>query len=432
MARARARFSSSPVPEELGAAVRRARAACRRRARRHDHPRVVRVGSRMARRHDATCRRASPGESELGRHHRGVRARGDVRHDASASWCPTALGLLALTIVVAFAVAAIISERYLPPLRALQRGLARPARTPLRNALPRSSRRGVRAARARVQHHLAVSAARLARVRSAGRSRSRAARRQRDRSRARHRCCPKFRELTRAQCVGVILLDPTAHAHGRLFMAALGADELPVQRVTFDSAMIATVREAPEGLTVGAHRRIAPRVPRVDARRRRGVLLALAGGRRRTAERAAHRRISRRTGARSGGGRLRRGIRRAPARGAVEQRARRAACIARRTTIRSPSCRTARCSATGSRRSWRPRPPGLRAARSCTWISITSSASTTRWAQRGRSAAVDRRASAQGLHEGGRHGGAPRRRRIHRAVAQRGRRGDRAPASPTA
>ena len=61
---------------------------------------------------------------------------------------------------------------------------------------------------------------------------------------------PKFRELTRAQCVGVILLDPTAHAHGRLFMAALGADELPVQRVNFDSSMIATVREAPEGLTV--------------------------------------------------------------------------------------------------------------------------------------------------------------------------------------
>ena len=61
---------------------------------------------------------------------------------------------------------------------------------------------------------------------------------------------PKFRELTRAQCVGVILLDPTAHAHGRMFMAALGADELPVQRVTFDPAMISTVREAPEGLTI--------------------------------------------------------------------------------------------------------------------------------------------------------------------------------------
>jgi len=37
---------------------------------------------------------------------------------------PTALALLALTIVIAFAVSAIVSERYLPPMRALQRGLA--------------------------------------------------------------------------------------------------------------------------------------------------------------------------------------------------------------------------------------------------------------------------------------------------------------------
>src|SRR4029078_8559984 len=61
---------------------------------------------------------------------------------------------------------------------------------------------------------------------------------------------PKFRELTRAQCVGVILVDPTAHAHGRRFTAALGAAEQPVQRVIFDGAMLATVREAPEGLTI--------------------------------------------------------------------------------------------------------------------------------------------------------------------------------------
>src|SRR5882672_4670648 len=38
---------------------------------------------------------------------------------------PTALALLVLAVVVSFAVAAIISERYLPPLRQLQRGLAR-------------------------------------------------------------------------------------------------------------------------------------------------------------------------------------------------------------------------------------------------------------------------------------------------------------------
>ena len=42
---------------------------------------------------------------------------------SAAGLVPTALGLLALTIVVAFAAAALISERYLPPLRALQRGL---------------------------------------------------------------------------------------------------------------------------------------------------------------------------------------------------------------------------------------------------------------------------------------------------------------------
>jgi hypothetical protein len=70
---------------------------------------------------------------------------------------------------------------------------------------------------------------------------------------------PKFRELTRSQCVGVVLLDPTAHLHGRLFMAALGANELPVQRVTFDNAMIATVRESPEGLTIARIERPAIR-----------------------------------------------------------------------------------------------------------------------------------------------------------------------------
>ncbi len=54
-------------------------------------------------------------------------------------------------------------------------------------------------------------------------------------------------------------------------------------------------------------------------------------------------------------------------------------CIARRTTIRSRSCRIARCSAIASRRSWPPRPRASRVARSCTWTWITSSASTTRW-----------------------------------------------------
>ena len=42
---------------------------------------------------------------------------------AAASLAPMALGLLVLTLLVAFAVAALITERYLPPLRALHRAL---------------------------------------------------------------------------------------------------------------------------------------------------------------------------------------------------------------------------------------------------------------------------------------------------------------------
>jgi diguanylate cyclase (GGDEF)-like protein len=161
---------------------------------------------------------------------------------------PTALGLLALTIVVAFAVAAIVTERYLPPLRALQRGIAalRDRRfetlprgtveefTPLErefNATTLALQRDWRAFEVLGEVDRALLAAS-------------------EIDRALDIVLPKFRELTRAQCVGVILLDPTAHAHGRLFMAAHGASELPVQRVTFDAAMLATVREAPEGMTV--------------------------------------------------------------------------------------------------------------------------------------------------------------------------------------
>jgi len=161
---------------------------------------------------------------------------------------PGALGLLALTIVVSFTAAAIISERYLPPLRALQRGLSR-LRDRRFETLPRvavdefsplerefnltslSLQRDWRAFEVLGEVDRALLAAS-------------------EIDRALDIVLPKFRELTRSQCVGVILLDPTAHAHGRLFMAAHGADELPVQRVSFDPAMIATVREAPEGLTI--------------------------------------------------------------------------------------------------------------------------------------------------------------------------------------
>jgi diguanylate cyclase (GGDEF)-like protein len=161
---------------------------------------------------------------------------------------PTSLGLVALTILMAFAVAAIVTERYLPPLRSLQRGLAR-----LRE------RRFETLTRSAVEEFLplerefnatAVSLQRDWRAFEVLGEVDRALLAASEVDRALDIVLPKFRELTRSQCVGVILLDPTAHAHGRLFAAALGASELPVQRVTFDASMIATVREAPEGMTV--------------------------------------------------------------------------------------------------------------------------------------------------------------------------------------
>jgi len=161
---------------------------------------------------------------------------------------PTALGLLALTILVAFAVAAIVSERYLPPLRGLQRGLAR-LRERRFETLPRSTVDEFTALE-REFNTTAMSLQRDWRAFEVLGEVDRALLAASEIDRALDVILPKFRELTRSHCVGVILLDPTAQAHGRLFMAALGAEELPVQRVTFDSAMLATVRETPGGMTV--------------------------------------------------------------------------------------------------------------------------------------------------------------------------------------
>jgi diguanylate cyclase (GGDEF)-like protein len=159
-----------------------------------------------------------------------------------------ALGLLLLTVLIAFAVAAMVGERYLPPLRALQRGLAR-LRERRFESLARSNVEEF-AAIEREFNHTSLSLARDWRAFEVLGEVDRALLAASEIDRALDTVLPKFRELTRAQSVGVILLDPTAHAHGRLFMATLGATELPVQRVTFDPAMIATVREAPEGLTI--------------------------------------------------------------------------------------------------------------------------------------------------------------------------------------
>jgi len=161
---------------------------------------------------------------------------------------PGALLILALSVAVSFAAAVLIGERYLPSLRTLHRGLTRlrerrfetvPRLTvrelaPLEqefNAMVHSLERDWRAFEVLGEVDRALLAAS-------------------EIDRALDVVLPKFRELTHSHCVGVVLLDPTAHSHGRLFMAALNAEELPVQRVTFDSAMLATVRETPGGLTV--------------------------------------------------------------------------------------------------------------------------------------------------------------------------------------
>jgi diguanylate cyclase (GGDEF)-like protein len=161
---------------------------------------------------------------------------------------PTGLGLIALALVMAFAAAAIITERYLPPLRALHRSLQR-LRERRFETLPRLGVDEL-APLEREFNQTSLSLQRDWRGFEVLGEVDRALLAASEIDRALDVVLPKFRELTRSQCVGVILLDPTAHAHGRLFMAALGADELPVQRVTFDPAMIATVREAPEGMTI--------------------------------------------------------------------------------------------------------------------------------------------------------------------------------------
>jgi len=160
----------------------------------------------------------------------------------------TALALLALTIVIAFAVAAIVSERYLPPLRALQRGLVH-LREHRFEALPRGEVEEFEPLE-REFNTTAQSLQRDWRAFEVLGEVDRALLAASEIDRALDIVLPKFRELTRAQCVGVVLLDPTAQAHGRLFMAAHSASELPVQRVTFDSEMIATVSEMPGGMTV--------------------------------------------------------------------------------------------------------------------------------------------------------------------------------------
>ncbi len=161
---------------------------------------------------------------------------------------PTALGLLAMVLLIAFAVAAVIAERYLPPMQALHRGLAR-----LRERRFETVPRTAVSEFAPLEREFNITSMHLQRDWRAFEvlgEVDRALLAASEIDRALDVVLPKFRELTHSQCVGVVLLEPTAHSHGRLFMAAQGASELPVQRVIFDHAMIATARESPNGLTI--------------------------------------------------------------------------------------------------------------------------------------------------------------------------------------
>ena len=161
---------------------------------------------------------------------------------------PTALGLIALVLLIAFAVAAVIAERYVPSMQTLHRGLIR-----LRERRFESIPRQAVSEFDPLEREFNITSMSLQRDWRAFEvlgEVDRALLAASEIDRALDIVLPKFRELTRAQCVGVVLFDPTAHAHGRLFTAAVGSSELPVQRVTFDSSMIATVREASEGLTI--------------------------------------------------------------------------------------------------------------------------------------------------------------------------------------
>ena len=238
-----ARFSSTPVPEEL----------------------VRLFGQRVSHAVDA------PGGTTIlawyasGREWRGAMTYVPAGDSATASTVvafapeasfgstfvalvPTSLGLLALVLLVSFAVAALIAERYLPAMQALHRGLMRLRERRFETIPPLAI-----AEFAPLEREFNITSLHLQRDWRAFEvlgEVDRALLAASEIDRALDIVLPKFRELTRSQCVGVVLLDPTAHLHGRLFMAALGASELPVQRVTFDNAMIATVRESPEGLTI--------------------------------------------------------------------------------------------------------------------------------------------------------------------------------------
>ena len=238
-----ARFSSTPVPEEL------VRPFGQRISHAVDAPGGTTILAWYAsgREWRGAMTYVPPGESAAG--HTVVAFAPEASFGSTfMALVPTALGLLALVLLVSFAVAAVIAERYLPAMQALHRGLVR-----LRERRFETIPRLAIAEFAPLEREFNLTSLHLQRDWRAFEvlgEVDRALLAASEIDRALDIVLPKFRELTRSQCVGVVLLDPTAQLHGRLFMAALGASELPVQRVTFDNAMIATVRESPAGLTI--------------------------------------------------------------------------------------------------------------------------------------------------------------------------------------
>ncbi len=233
---------------------------------------------------------------------------------------PMAIGLIALSILVAFAVAALISERYLPPLRALQRGLIR-----LRERKFESLPRGLVSEFSPLEREFNTTSLSLSRDWRAFEvlgEVDRALLAASEIDRALDIVLPKFRELTRCPMRG---RDP-ARSHRALARPAVhgGAGRGRTARAArqLRSGDDRHGARSARGPDHRAHRRGQAFLPHLHARRGRGILLAVAGARRRAPLGHAGGGLSRRAGAGSRGGRLRRGLRRAPARRAVQQRAR--------------------------------------------------------------------------------------------------------------
>ncbi len=103
----------------------------------------------------------------------------------------------------------------------------------------------------------------------------------------------RVREVTRSRAVGFALIDGTEPPHGRIFVTSRGGEPLPVSRIDLDAALLETLHESAEGLTIARceedrHSLLAP-LQQVG----RPVLLGMAGLRRRPARRDALGRLRR-------------------------------------------------------------------------------------------------------------------------------------------